>query len=275
MQTFTTSDGLSLAYRDEGAGQPVLCLAGLTRNSSDFDDLAPHLLPDVRLIRLDYRGRGASDWAEDPMTYTVPVEGRDAVELLDHLGLDKAAVIGTSRGGLIGMTLAAMAKDRLAGLMLVDVGPEVERSGLEAIFDYVGRNPASKTLDEAAEAMAHVMTGFPGVPIKRWRAEAAKRYVETPEGLKINYDPGLRTSFLAAFEGELPDLWPLYDMLEGLPVGVIRGANSDLLSAATVAEMKRRRPDLITAEVPDRGHVPFLDEPESLAAIRSFLGRTA
>ncbi len=270
MPSFTTFDGLSLHYEDEGAGLPLLCLAGLTRTTRDFDYLAPHL-PPVRLIRMDYRGRGRSDRSPDPMTYTVPNEAKDALALLDHLGIGKAAVLGTSRGGLIGMLLAATAKDRMLGLAMNDVGPEIERAGLERIFDYVGRNPSARTFEEAAAAMPRHNPGFSDVPAERWMDEARHFFVEEDGRLKINYDPGLRQSFLAAFEGEAPDLWPLFDALAGLPVALIRGANSDLLSVATAAEMRRRRPDMIYAEVPGRAHIPFLDEPESVAAITAWL----
>lgn len=266
---FTASDGTRLAYADEGEGLPLLCLPGLTRTGGDFDYLAPHL-PGVRLIRPDYRGRGASSWS-GAASYTVPQEARDVLELLDHLGLGQAAILGTSRGGLIGMMLAAVAKERLLGLCLNDVGPVIERAGLERIFDYVGRNPAARSHEALAEALPRLMTGFANVPPERWLAEARLHYRETAEGLRITYDPALREAFLAAFEGETPDLWPLFDACAGLPLALIRGANSDLLSQATVAEMRRRRPDMICAEVPDRAHIPFLDEPESLAAIHAFL----
>ncbi|MBZ4688941.1 MAG: alpha/beta hydrolase fold [Cereibacter sp.] len=266
---FTASDGTRLAYTDEGEGLPLLCLPGLTRTGGDFDYLAPHL-PGVRLIRPDYRGRGASSWS-GAASYTVPQEARDVLELLDHLGLGQAAVLGTSRGGLIGMMLAAVARERLLGLCLNDVGPVIERAGLERIFDYVGRNPAARSHAALAEALPRLMTGFANVPPERWLAEARLHYRETPQGLRITYDPALREAFLAAFEGETPDLWPLFDACAGLPLALIRGANSDLLSEATVAEMRRRRPDMICAEVPDRAHIPFLDEPESLAAIHAFL----
>ncbi|NHF71774.1 alpha/beta fold hydrolase [Paracoccus xiamenensis] len=269
-QFFTADDGAKIAYRDEGEGLPVLCLAGLTRNMADFDYVAPHL-PGVRLIRMDYRGRGQSDYT-GAATYTVPLEGKDAVQLLDHLGIGKAAVLGTSRGGLIGLLMAAMAKDRLLGLCLNDVGPVIERAGLERIFDYVGRNPAAKTYDAVAERMAALSPGFANVPAGRWRADAEKFYLETPEGLTIRYDATLREAFLAAFQGEAPDLWPLWDATAGIPVALIRGANSDLLSPAAYAEMRTRRPDGIYAEVPDRAHVPWLDEAESLGVIRSWIG---
>ena len=265
---FTAGDGAKLAYSDEGAGLPLLCLAGLTRTMADFDYLRPHL-PPLRLIRMDYRGRGQSAWT-GAASYTVLQEAQDALALLDHLGVARAAVLGTSRGGLIGMLLAMIAKDRLIGLCLNDIGPVIERKGLERIFDYVGRNPFVKTHAALAERLPGAMPGFV-VPPERWLAEARLHYTQAPEGLRITYDPALRDSFIAGFEGPAVDAWPLFDALAGLPVALIRGGNSDLLSMATVAEMQARRPDMIFGSVPDRAHIPFLDEPESLAVIRAFL----
>jgi pimeloyl-ACP methyl ester carboxylesterase len=266
---FTTPDGARIAYRDDGAGMPMLALAGLTRAMSDFDYMAPHL-PPCRLIRMDYRGRGASEWT-GAATYTVPQEARDVLALVDHLGVDRVAVIGTSRGGLIAMLLAAMAKSRLRGVMLNDVGPVIEAKGLARIVDYVGRNPAARTHAEMAQALPGLMPGFVGVPAARWRDEAQHHYTQTAEGLRITYDPALRDAFLAAFQGEAPDLWPLFDACAGLPLGLIRGANSDLLSPEVATEMRRRRPDMIFAEVPDRAHIPFLDEPGAVAALNRFV----
>ncbi|WP_062560912.1 alpha/beta fold hydrolase [Paracoccus aminovorans] len=266
---FQAEDGTRLAYRDEGAGLPVLALSGLTRNGSDFDYLAPHLTG-VRLIRLDYRGRGASGWSGAD-SYTVAQEGRDALLLLDHLGLDRAALLGTSRGGLIGMLLAAVAHERLLGLCLNDVGPVLERGGLDRIKDYIGRNPSAATHDELAERLPAVMPGFAHVPAERWLEEARRHYQETPAGLRINYDPALRDAFLAGFDAPEVDLWPLFDAARDLPLALIRGANSDLLAQETATEMRRRRPDMILVEVPDRAHIPFLDEPEALRAITDWL----
>ena len=266
---FTADDGARIAYSDAGEGLPVLCLAGLTRNMADFDYVAPHL-ERCRVIRMDYRGRGESDYT-GAASYTVPREAQDAVQLLDHLGIERAAVLGTSRGGLIGLMLAATAHDRLSGLCLNDVGPVIERAGLERIFDYVGRNPAAKTHEDLAAKLPANMPGFASVPEGRWLSDARKHYEATPDGLRIKYDPALREAFLAAFEGTSPDLWPLWEATAGLPVALIRGANSDLLSPEVAAEMQRRRPDMILAEVPDRAHVPWLDEAESLAAIRDWL----
>jgi pimeloyl-ACP methyl ester carboxylesterase len=269
---FTASDGTKIAYRDDGAGTPLLCLAGLTRTMADFDYVAPHLAG-VRMIRMDYRGRGASDWT-GAASYNLPQESRDVVNLLDHLALDRVAVLGTSRGGVIGMVLAATAKDRLLGLCLNDVGPEIDQRGLDRIIAYVGRNPAARTFAEMAKAMPRNMPGFAHVPQSRWQAEAEKHYIQTETGLKITYDPALRDLFAAP--APVPfDAWPLFDALAGLPIALIRGANSDLLSAQTAEKMRARRPDMIFGSVPDRAHIPFLDEPESLAVIRSFLAALA
>jgi pimeloyl-ACP methyl ester carboxylesterase len=266
---FTTPDGARLAYADQGSGQPVLCLAGLTRNMADFEVLLP-LLPDIRLIRMDYRGRGDSAWT-GAATYTIPQEAADVLALLDHLGLERAAILGTSRGGLIGMLIAATAKHRLSGLCMNDIGPFLDQVGLERIADQIGRNPTAKSYAALAEIYPHVHPGFANVSPARWLDEVRRRVVETPDGLVNRYDPALREAFVTAINLPPVDLWPLFDALAGLPVAVIRGANSDLLSPATLAEMQARRPDLITAIVPDRGHPPFLDEPQSLAAIRTFL----
>lgn len=269
LQHFAAPDGARLAFRDEGEGLPLLCLAGLTRTMGDFDYLKPHL-PPCRLIRMDCRGRGASDFTGAP-TYTVAQEARDALALLDHLGIAKAAILGTSRGGLIGLALAATAKDRLIGLCLNDVGPAIERTGLTRIFDYLGRNPAAKTHEALATRLPALMPGFANVPQDRWLAEARLHYRETATGLHITYDPALRDAFIAAMDGPPFDAWPLFDAAAGLPLALIRGANSDLLSTATANEMRRRRPDMIFAEVPDRAHIPFLDEPPAIAAIAQFL----
>ena len=271
MPRFAASDGTGLHYTDEGEGLPVLALAGLTRNGSDFDYVAPHLR-DVRLIRLDYRGRGQSDWA-DPATYKVTVEAQDALALLDHLGLPAAAILGTSRGGIIGMGLAAHAGDRVLGLALNDIGPIIAPEGLDVIRGYVGLNPTEKTHAEAVAMRMKLLKGFEGVPTERWETEVCKHYRETSHGLEINYDPRLRDAVLSDAADLAPDLWAMWDAIEAIPLALIRGANSDLITPATADEMRRRRPELMYAEVPGRGHVPFLDEPEALEALGTWLDR--
>jgi pimeloyl-ACP methyl ester carboxylesterase len=268
MAQFTTSDGLQLFYTDEGAGLPLLCLAGLTRTSQDFQYITPHL-PPCRLITLDYRGRGQSDFDPQWQNYILPIEIRDVMELMDHLSLASTAILGTSRGGLNAMGLAATVPDRLLGAALNDVGPELDSAGLSGIMEYLGRRPAARTHAEAAMALPYVLKGFANVPAERWMQEAKTHFVETSGGLDITYDPHLRNAIEAG--GDIPDLWPFFDALAGKPTCLIRGAGSDLLSMATANKMRTRRPDMVYGEVPDRGHIPFLDEPEAVAALRTWM----
>jgi len=272
MAFFTAPDGTRLAYEDAGEGLPVLCLAGLTRTMRDFDFIAPHL-PEVRLIRMDYRGRGASDWP-GPDTYTLEREGVDALALLDHLGLERAAILGTSRGGLIAMGLAALARERLLGVCLNDIGPDISAEGIGAILDYIGQPPVAETLDEAAIVRGAYMqaVGFRNVAPEVWRREVGFAF-RTLEGggLALTYDPRLRDAVQAMVDQPTPDLWPFFAALNGLPTALIHAQFSNILSRDTVAKMRAEHPEMRVAEVPGRGHVPFLDEPEALAVIRAWL----
>ena len=162
MARFTTSDGLSLEFEDSGSGLPLLCLPGLTRNARDFYDLNAVLPDGILLFCLTSRVRGAADWDPAIENYAVPVEARDALELLDHLGLPRAAILGTSRGGLISMLLALTSKDRLMGVMMNDIGPEIATGGLAVIYDYIGKAPAGKTYAEVGQALKSTMgAGWP------------------------------------------------------------------------------------------------------------------
>ena len=271
---FTTRDGLRLAFDDRGRGHPLLCLAGLTRNMADFASVAEAFGGRARIIRLDSRGRGQSAFDPDYRNYTVAQEAADALALLDHLGLERASILGTSRGGLIAMVIAATAPDRLAGVILNDVGPVVAREGLSDIFGYIGFRPVYTDYDDAADKLPAAMApaGFADIPRARWRAFAEALYIERPDGLDLRYDPALRTAILEQAQGgELPEIWPLFEALAPRPVALIRGANSRLLSPETAAEMRRRLPGMLCTEVAGRGHVPFLDEPESVATIESYL----
>lgn len=263
MKTFTADDGARLSFRDEGAGIPVLALAGLTRNGSDFDYLRPHLPTGIRLIRLDSRGRGKSQWT-GAETYTVAREAQDVIGLLNHLKLERAAILGSSRGGLIGMLIALTARDRLLGLCLNDVGPVLERSGLQRISAYVGRAPQLSSLAEIAARLPAANPGFLNVPASRWTEEAERHFIADGGTITLPYDPALRIAFEAAMDGPLPEAWPLYEACSAMPLALLRGENSDLLSAETAREMKRRIPMLDHVDVRDRAHIPFLDEPESL-----------
>ncbi|WP_298838996.1 alpha/beta hydrolase [uncultured Roseobacter sp.] len=270
MPAFLSHDGLKIYYSDEGDGLPLLCLAGLTRTTADFDYVMPHLRG-CRVIRMDYRGRGHSDWDKNWHNYSLPVECRDVLTLLDHLQVPRVAVLGTSRGGLNAMGLAMTHKDRLLGVALNDIGPELDPSGLSFIMSYLGRNPGAKNHVDAARSLERSMTAFRDVPFTRWMEEAIKHFRKTPAGLAITYDPRLRDAVEAQGAQAAPDLWPFFDALDGLPLACLRGEHSDLLSADTLAEMQRRRPDMIAATVMGRGHIPFLDEPESVATLQTWI----
>lgn len=274
-QYFHNSDGLRLAYRDDGRrdGPVLLCLAGLTRNLADFDFVARDFGDRARILRLDTRGRGQSDWDPDYLNYNLIRESRDAIDLLDHLGIEKAAILGTSRGGLLAMAIAAGSKHRLTGVCLNDIGPEIEPEGLAYIAGYLGVRPTADTLEDAADGFVQSTAArFPNVPWDRWRLHAKRIFCETPEGVDLRYDALLRRSIMEQSATDaIPDVWVLFKALDGLPLGLIRGANSDILSPKTAEEMRKRHPGVIYGEVPDRGHVPFLDEPEAQDVIAKFL----
>lgn len=272
MNFFTAHDSVKLAYEDEGTGRPLLCLPGLTRNARDFDDLAAVLPAGNRLIRLTSRGRGDSAWAEDHMTYSVPSETRDVIEFLDFLKLDKVTIIGTSRGGLIAMVMAATVPERISGVLLNDIGPEIPQSAIDQIMDYLGKRPTGHNFDEVANALKDRMGGdFPDISLERWRVQAKRWFVEDDDGIGLRYDPRLRDASIDLAVQPAPDLWPLFDALDGLPVAVVRGENSGLLTSETLTQMRARHPGLIAETVPNRGHVPFLDEPESQRALLALL----
>lgn len=276
MKHFTTSDGLSLAYDDTGSGPAVLCLAGLTRNSRDFGPLlgpaTGHVAESIRLIRLDSRGRGDSDFDPDFTNYSVAIEARDAMELLDHLGLARVAIIGTSRGGILAMAIAAVAPERLSGVFFVDIGPDLDPVGIARILTYLGLAPPYPDLDTAAAKVAEINRGrFPDATVSDWKTYLGYAWNETPDGLTLRYDPRLRDAFEAQMEaGVAVDLWPLFDALPDVPLALLRGALSDVISADCADRMEVRRPDMVRTEVPGRGHVPFLDEPDSVAAMAAF-----
>ncbi len=279
---FAAPDGRRLAYQDSGGeGPAVLCLAGLTRNARDFAGLAAHLAQGpngrYRVLRLDSRGRGLSEWADDPIAeYTAPVEAGDALALLDHLEVPRAAIVGTSRGGILGMMIGATAPERLSCLVLNDIGPVIEPQGLNDIMGYLGIEPKAASFEALAAALERAMgAAFPDLSARQWRGFARTIYRDEGGRPRLSYDARLRQAVEAAMQGAPADLWPFFDMLAGLPMLAIRGENSDILSAETLAEMARRRPDMTHVTVASRGHAPFLDEPEAVAAIDEFLERHA
>ena len=276
MKTFTADDGRKLAYEDSGGDGPaVLCLGGLTRNHRDFDDLTDALTPAYRVIRLDSRGRGGSEWAADPIEeYSVPVEAHDAATLIRHLALKRVALIGTSRGGILSMAIAGAEPERVSAVVLNDVGAVIETRGLLRILSTLGRQPAAHSFAEAAQnLMESNARAFPDVPLREWERHARRLYDDDAGRPALSYDPHLRAAVARAIDAGASKvtLWPFFEALERLPVLVIRGENSDILSEQTVEEMRRRHPGLSALTLRRRGHAPFLNEPEAVAAIRAFL----
>ncbi len=274
-------DGLDLYARDygplDGGPTPVLCLSGLTRNSKDAHPLAERLGRQRRLIAPDYRGRGRSDYAPDWSTYRVDVEMADAIMLLDRLGVDQVVVIGTSRGGLIAMLMAATHRHRLAGVLLNDIGPALEPAGLLRIRRYLGKALRFTTWRGAVAALKRTNLGFERLSDGQWLAFARRVFRDEGGRPALDYDRNLRRTFPTprqiAAGTAAPPLWDFFAALNGLPVAALRGEHSDLLSAATLARMAEVAEGLDAVTVKDRGHAPFLDEPESLAALDRFLAR--
>ncbi len=278
---FTSQDGLRLYARDYpkmggGSEVPILCLAGLTRNSKDFHTFAATHAPRRRVIAMDYRGRGRSEYAKKWATYAPLDEMRDAVTLLTVLGIHKVIVLGTSRGGLIAMLMAALSPTVLHGVILNDVGPEIEARGLLRLKGYIGQVPEPKSWEDAAHMLRQTNKGFDDLTDAQWMAWTKRTYCSINGMPVADYDPNLPKTFPShedIMEGRLPTLWPQFKALSRNPVLVLRGEHSDLLADSTVEKMRDIKPDLLAETIPNRGHVPFLDEPESEAAIAEFLLR--
>ena len=271
-------DGLRLyarVYDGPAKSAPaVLCLHGLTRNSRDFEDLAPHLQRRYRVIVPDLRGRGLSARDPQPKNYHPGIYVQDLLALLEVVDAPRVAVIGTSLGGMLAMMLGFSHPARIAAMVLNDVGPEIDPAGIERIKQYAGRLPPARTWSEAvAQTRAVYGDAWPGLPPDRWAALAERGYHESDAGIiESSADPNIGEALRAAPAATL-DLWPLWKALRNIPTLAIRGARSDILSAGTFARMKQENPDMEQLEVADRGHVPLLDEPECVVALDGFLAR--
>ncbi len=280
-QEVRASDGLRLYYR-KYPGDPqrtaVLCLPGLTRNSRDFEALAPHISSVSRrsVVALDLRGRGHS--ASDPewRNYRPEIYVRDVLAVLDAAGLQRVIVIGTSLGGIVGMLLASLHRTRTAGLVLNDIGPALEVAGMLRIASSAGTARTVTTWTEAAaDARAANAAVYPDFTDADWMTFARRVYREDSPGRIIrDVDPNVGRAVrepAGVPTGAVPDFWGAFDALDGLPLLCLRGELSDLLSAATVARMAERHAGMKSIEIPRRGHAPTLDEPESRAAIDAFI----
>lgn len=276
---YTSQDGLKLYARDYGErtapGTPVICLPGLTRNSKDFEPLAEHLSARHRVLCPDFRGRGRSEYCDNWADYTPVHEMMDTLDLMGAAGIGHAIFIGTSRGGIVIMALAAFRPNVIKAAILNDVGPEVDMKGIARIAGYVGVMEKPATWDEAAVKL-RVMNEreFPNLTSDEWRTFARRTFAEEHGAPKFDYDPKIGTAMrkgLEASKGEVPTMWPQFGALAQMPLLVVRGENSDLLSADIVERMKGAHPAMKSVTAKDRGHAPFLDEPEVLAAIDDFI----
>jgi pimeloyl-ACP methyl ester carboxylesterase len=268
-QFVSAADGLQLhvrVYGEDGGGRlPVVCLPGLSRNGSDFHALAEALSTasgrSRRVLALDLRGRGLSEYDRNPANYTPAVELGDVVTILTALAAEPAIFVGTSRGGILTMLLAAFRPGAIAGAVLNDIGPVIENAGVMRIKSYVGKMQPPKTIEDGAE-MLRVRDGaqFTIFTMDDWLEQARRNWWLKDGKLVLSYDPALsKTLEDADPDKPLPDLWAQFDALPDVPLMVIRGENSDLLSTGTLAAMKARRPGLAIVEIEGEGHAPRLE----------------
>lgn len=279
-----TVDGLALYARDYApllpeTGAPVICLHGLTRNSRDFEVVAPRIAAlGRRVVAADMRGRGKSANDPDPAHYVPAVYAQDVIKLMDALAIPKAVFIGTSMGGLITMVLATIAPDRIAASILNDVGPKLSAAGLARIGSYVGRTQPVASWAEAAEAVRAIAgAAYPDRldDDAYWVAFAKRTFRERDDGrFETDYDAHIALAFADFDEtAPVPDLTPFFQALAKKPVLSVRGAISDLLPADVVELMRSVKPDLETVTVENVGHAPTLDEPDAWDAVLSFLAK--
>jgi pimeloyl-ACP methyl ester carboxylesterase len=271
---FTVRDGLKLHYRDyPGSADkpPLLCLPGLTRNARDFAELAERYSPRLRVLALEFRGRGGSEYDPVPARYVPPTYAHDVIELLDGLAIPQAIFIGTSLGGLVTMLMAVMAPQRIAAAILNDIGPEINDVGVERIRGYVGSGQRFRDWDEAGEVIARNVQAFENYTHDDWVRMAKRNCREQNGEIVFDYDAAIALPFNTETPAPQFDMWPLFGALAQKPLLVIRGGKSDLLSAAAVEKMQTAAPDMKLAVVPGVGHAPELNEPEAVAAIDDFL----
>jgi len=278
----TAQDGLRLHVREYGTraapGVSVVCLPGLARTTADFDTLAPALANGGharRVIAIDSRGRGRSDYDSNPANYNVAVELGDVVTILTALEIARAVFVGSSRGGILTMLLAAALPAAIAGAVLHDIGPVIEPNGLARIKSYVGKLPRPRSYAEGAEIMRRLFAAqFPKLSAAQWLASAQRTWKLSDGRLVPTYDVRIASTLVELdIERPLPAMWNEFDALAGVPILVIRGAISDILSAATVDAMRARHPGLETIEVADQGHVPLLDSADLIGRIAEFIER--
>ncbi len=276
----SAQDGLRLHVREYGTrgapGLAVVCLPGITRTVADFDELAPALAAGPtrrRVIAIDSRGRGRSEYDSNPENYNFVVELGDIASVLTALAIGPAVFLGSSRGGVLTMLLGAAHPTAIAGVVLHDVGPVVEPKGLARIKSYLGKLPQPHSFEEGADILRRVMsTQFPNLTAEQWLAAARRAWQMKDGALVPTYDVRLaRTLASVDIEQPIPPLWNEFDTLAAMPMLVIRGGNSDILSAETVAAMRARREQMEVIEVADQGHAPLLEGESLLRGVIRFV----
>ena len=275
---WTSTDGVKLHARDypgDPAAVPVVCLPGLTRNARDYAALAATLAPGRRVIAVDFRGRGESGQAKDPMSYVPATYADDVRGLLVEAGIERFVAVGTSLGGLVAMLLAG--DGVLRGAVINDVGPEIESAGLQRIRGYVGRGSSCPTWLHAARTVADAHRDiYPGWELDDWLGMAKRLYRVTSAGrIVLDYDLRIAEPFRVLATAEGPDMWEALGGLAAVPVLVVRGGRSDVLSADVAARMIERLPQGELVTVPEVGHAPTLSEPAAAAGVARLLGRVA
>jgi pimeloyl-ACP methyl ester carboxylesterase len=277
---WTSRDGLTLFARDyPAAGEetrlPVICLHGLTRNSRDFEDIAPLIAGwGRRVIAPDVRGRGQSDRDLDPKNYQPKIYARDVLEMMAELGVDRAVFLGTSMGGLITMTIAAIRPKAIAAAILNDVGPAIAPEGIARILSYAGKPIEVRDWNDAADYVRHTNgVAFPEFGEEDWHKFAQRTFRQGNDGPELDYDAAIAVALqkpppkLAGFIAAL-----LFRRLaRKRPTLLIRGELSDIISANIAAKMQRMAPGLSRVDVPNVGHAPMLTEPAAVDAIDKFL----
>lgn len=275
----SAQDGLRLHVREYGTrGAPslaVVCLPGITRTVADFAELAPALAAGQqrRVIAIDSRGRGRSEYDSNPENYNFVVELGDIVSVLTALAIGPAVFLGSSRGGVLTMLLGAAHPTAIAGVVLHDIGPVVEPKGLARIKGYVGKLPQPRSFEEGGDVLRRVMGAqFPKLTADQWLAAARRAWQMKDGALVPTYDVGLtRTLASIDLERPIPSLWNEFDTLAAMPMLVIRGGNSDILSSETVAAMRARREQMEVIEVADQGHAPLLEGENLLRGVIRFV----
>lgn len=275
-RTFRAQDGLQLYFRDYGPTDsedlPILCLTGLARNSKDFASFAERLSASGRrVLCLDYRGRGRSAYDPDPMNYQPPTYLNDIRHMLAALGLHKVVVMGSSLGGILGMGMGAAMPTAIAGLMLNDVGPDIDTAGFARIQGYLKTDRPHRNWDEAIADLKTIFTNN-SFTEDEWRDVAEGTFAMGDDGM-LHYDWDVNLYKPIEQSPGIPDLWPYFNSVKHVPMLVLRGEKSDILLPETVERMVARHPSIRAVTVPGAGHIPTLKEPTAIEAVDDFLGR--